>query len=514
MKGTCQLLLVEDDPIDAEVVTRLLDKSPRARFQIEWATTLDEAAQALAARRFQGVLLDLGLPGTSDLEALVRLRKASASTPIVVVTDLNVEEVALRALNHGAQDYLIKGTLTTDNLVRSIDYAAQRQCLVRKVTRTRSLLQRKNHRLARLYRTAHRFVDNVSHEFRTPLTVIKEYVALIRDGVVGAVSEEQRQMLTVVEDRADDLNTMVDDMLDVSKFEAGLLGVYRQRCNVADIVDRVRLALERKAAVKDVALEIDIDPDLPAVYCDPEKAGRILINLAINAIKFCGQPGRVALTGRAADGQGGVVLSVCDNGPGISAENREAIFRRFKQLSESVRSSTKGFGLGLSIAKELVELNLGEMMLESEPGRGSTFSFTLPPDDPPEVMRRYLARVADAHSGGAHVSLVRAALRAAVGLMRADEAGEFLCFLLRPGDLLFRTGAARWLVALPITVGEVKHFQERAEKAVAEANRNRIGEPLPELELECLGAWNVVHGAAHALATLQYELQSEELCHA
>jgi signal transduction histidine kinase len=157
-------------------------------------------------------------------------------------------------------------------------------------------LETKYQRLARLYRTAHQFVDNVSHEFRTPLTVIKEYVSLIREGIVGPVSDEQSKMLHVVEDRADDLNTMVDDMLDVSKLESGLLGVYRQECDIAQVLRHVRPALERKAVVKGVELQWDIEPGLPSIYCDPEKAGRVLINLSINAIKFCGQPGHVRIS--------------------------------------------------------------------------------------------------------------------------------------------------------------------------------------------------------------------------
>ena len=287
-------------------------------------------------------------------------------------------------LRQGAQDYLLKHEVEPKLLARSLRFAIERQrtaaleSCIEQLAAAQVLLKKKNRRLAKLNRTVHEFVDNVSHEFRTPLTVIKEYASLVKDGVVGAVSDEQKQMLTIVEDRADDLNTMVDDMLDVSKLEAGLLRVDRRICQVADIVARVWPARECKAAVRGVQLEFQLDPKLEAVFCDPEKAGRVLTNLVTNAIKFCGQPGRVWLNcDREPDGAG-VRLSVRDNGHGISPENQRAIFLRFKQLSESIRSSTKGFGLGLNIAKKLVELNLGEITVESEIGRGSTFAFTLP----------------------------------------------------------------------------------------------------------------------------------------
>src|SRR5690606_16188025 len=152
------------------------------------------------------------------------------------------------------------------------------------------LLKRKNRRLKRLYETAHRFVDNVSHEFRTPLTVIKEYVGLVHDGVLGGLSEEQADMLEVVTDRADDLNNMVNDMLDISKLDAGMLGLWRKTCNVSDMIERVRPSLERKSHLKQVAIEFDIPETLPQVFCDDEKIGRVIVNLAINAIKFSGDP--------------------------------------------------------------------------------------------------------------------------------------------------------------------------------------------------------------------------------
>jgi signal transduction histidine kinase len=354
-----------------------------------------------------------------------------------------------------------------------------------------ALLQKKNRRLANLSRTANEFVDNVSHEFRTPLTVIKEYASLVRDGLAGAVSDEQKRMLTVVEDRADDLNTMVDNMLDVSKLKSGLLGICRKNCQVEEILDRVRLGLERKAAVKDVELKFEVDPLLPVVFCDPEKAGRVLINLATNAIKFCGRPGHVWLScHREADGTG-VKLGVRDDGNGIDPENQQAIFRRFKQLGASIRSNTKGFGLGLSIAKQLIELNLGEIAIESQVGQGSTFSFTLPPADPREVLRRYLKWIDRRRNGSSQLVLLQAEIDESTSVTLADDGNLFLNHLLCSTDLLIRNRPTQWLVVLPVAEIEIADFRKRVEKEIREANRNRIREPLPEIRLKVLGAWCV-----------------------
>jgi signal transduction histidine kinase len=508
-----KVLLVEDDAGDAAIAKRLLAKSTRTQFHLEWAQTIAGAEDALKTDGFDVLLLDLGLPLVHGLEGLDRLHAVDARVPIIIVTDQNDEMMALRALQEGAQDYLIKGSLTTDNLVRAIRHATERQNLVSRLAEARIILENRNKRLAKLYRTAHKFVDNVSHEFRTPLTVIKEYVSIINDGIVGDVSDEQRQMLTVVEDRADDLNTMVDDMLDVSKLEAGLLGVYRKRCQAEEIVAHVRPSLERKASTKGVELEWDIGADLPPVYCDGEKAGRVLINLSINAIKFCGQPGHVRVScHRCVDG-GGIEISVTDNGPGISAENQQAIFRRFKQLSESVRSSTKGFGLGLSIAKELAEANLGEIRIDSQPGRGSTFSFTLPASDAPEIMRRYLHRIGEIRNSPQQLSLVRAGIDESTSKRLPDDVDTFLSCLLRYNDLLLRVGPQSWLIVLPVPECEVAAFRQRAAKALSDANRNRLVESLPTIHFEFLGSWQMA-ARRQMLAKLRAIVPSEEAVYA
>jgi signal transduction histidine kinase len=489
------VLLVEDNMSYAKLIKHGLTSAGAGNLGIEHVKRLSAAIECLERMQIDVAVVDLSLPDSSGCDTYQALRAAAPEVPIVVLTGLDDAHLALELLKQGAQDYLLKHEVEPKLLVRSLRYAIERhramvlQSQNEQLEEARALLESKNQRLAKLYRTAHQFVDNVSHEFRTPLTVIKEYVSLIRDGIVGPVSGEQSKMLHVVEDRADDLNTMVDDMLDVSKLESGLLGVYRQECEIAQILRHVRPALERKAVVKGVELQWNIEPGLPKIYCDPEKAGRVLINLSINAIKFCGQPGHVRIHCARDPDSSGVVVGVTDDGPGISAENQRVLFRRFKQLGESVRSSTKGFGLGLSIAKELAEANLGEVRVQSEIGRGSTFSFTLPPADPRDVIRRYLRRTMHSSQLSRHISLVEADVAESTDAALIDDAGEFLSCLLRYHDLLLKTGATRWLIALPVTQSLVESFVQRAEKAIGEANRNRLGDPLPAIAFHPLGTW-------------------------
>jgi hypothetical protein len=425
--------------------------------------------------------------------------------------------MALGVLDEGAQDYLAKDTMNPDGLARSIRYAVHRQRsvsenerLVKDLQESREQLEKKNRRVSKLYRTAHRFVDNVSHEFRTPLTVVKEYVSLMREGLLGPLNDEQRRFLDVVNDRADDLNHMVDDMLDVSKLEAGILTIYRTNDRLASIVRHVRVGLERRAALKDVELQIAIDDNLPAVFCDGEKIGRVIVNLVVNAIKFCGSPGRVRLDAQLNERDGEIVVNVSDNGQGISQKDLQVIFRRFKQLGPNPRGSTKGFGLGLSIAKELVRLNLGEMSVESSVGRGSTFSFTVPLDIPKEVMRRHLRRLQAHRSEGKTVSLVLVSVDSAID---PDSIGDLTMFLsgsLRRNDLLFYRGNARWLIVLPISESDLDAFFSRLRQAAADSNRNRFGQPLPTLEMNVLGNWSVDDDVNEMIASLENEAKAFE----
>ena len=406
-----KVLLIEQDPDDAHLVESALSRA-ETRFEVQWVSRLSEALDRLVRSRFDAVIADLSFPDSSKLDTVTRIRQRRTNVPIVVLTGLADNDAALVSLDLGAQDYLIKDRITPEVIDRAVRYAIQRQHnadmrrLLDQVRANEKLLAKKHRRLVRLYKTAHHSVDNVSHEFRTPLAVITEYVSLLRDGVVGPINKEQCRMLDIVADRSDDLNNMVDDMLDVSKLKAGMLSVNRGSCHVSKIINHIRVSLDRKAAIRKTQFSVIMDETLPQVYCDAHKVARVIVNLVVNAIKFCGEPGKVQLWARNDHESSQAVIGVTDNGPGIEQEDLSAIFKRFKQLESQPSGSTRGFGLGLAIAKQLVDLNLGRLTVESHCGIGSTFSFTLPFATPASVMPRYLNRLRRGRSGPSFISLV------------------------------------------------------------------------------------------------------------
>ncbi|MCP4887220.1 MAG: hybrid sensor histidine kinase/response regulator [Planctomycetaceae bacterium] len=491
--GPTRILFIEDSAVYERLVTQALAKRS-CDFKFDIARNLGDGIEKLKSETFDIILSDLGLPDASGLDVVRKLRRDFDSMPLVVLTGLDDESVAMQALDVGAQDYLRKSELTAEGLIRALRYAIQRHQnsvmreLVEELHASREMLRTKNKRLEELNRHAHQFVDNVSHDFRTPLTVIKEYVSLISEGIVGDVNAEQCRMLNTVEDRADDLNTMVDDMLDVSKMEAGVLSVCRKKCTAQEIFDRVHPNLEKKASLRDVNLDIHIAPDLPDLYCDREKAARVMINLVVNAIKFCGTPGRVVVSAVHLPKTNEVEIRINDNGPGIAPELLTSIFGRFKQIDTVPSSqSTKGFGLGLSIAKELSRLNFGNINVESEVGQGSTFAFTIPCNDPVAVVSKFLAQGFPGDRKPQRLHFFTATLTDASCLNVAHEIDNLFGYIAREDELLFRLSEKRWLLITPMADKTVQNYIDNIQSTHDQISRNRPLGPLPKTMIQSIG---------------------------
>lgn len=352
-------------------------------------------------------------------------------------------------------------------------------------------LEDRNKRLVELYRTAHQFVDNVSHEFRTPLTVIREYADVLQDGGLGEVNDEQSEYLNIIVQRAEDLSVMVNDILDISKIESDILRMVRKFCSIDDVFARVRGMLERKALANHVTLEMHNNSDLPLVFCDMEKIGRVLVNLVVNALKFTDPGGRVTVQAQFDEVESVVEVQVADTGCGIAPENLEIIFKRFKQVHQGSRNSSKGFGLGLSIVRELVHLNLGEVRVASELGRGSVFTFTLPVEDPKVLMRQYLRTMRHFRAGANHVSLLTLETPPTSSGDVLHEINEVLVEQMRRGDLLLRSGNNEWLLIAVITESSVGRLIARLKEAYAAARYGRERLPLPSLRIEARGTIDV-----------------------
>jgi signal transduction histidine kinase len=506
-----RILLIKDDESFARIVESALKalKSIRA---VTHVTSVAAALHELAHQNCDIALTDLTLPDAVELESVDRLQTFSPELPLIVLTSHESHELTLQTLHAEAQDYIIKDLMNPKTLERIIWHAIERHSirtenarLIGELETQKKQLNLKNTQLQQLVETAHRFVDNVSHEFRTPLTVVREYASLMSDGALGRITPQQTEFLDVIRYRVDDLNTMVDDMLDSSKLAAGIMGMHRVSTPPTEIVDRPLSGLALKAQVRGVELVLEPEHDLPHVFCDPEKAGRVVTNLVSNAITFCEDgTGRVLVAMRHLTDQRDVEISVADNGPGIDSDGLNRMFGRFQQLGTGTQSSTKGFGLGLNIARELVDQNFGTITVESTVDVGTTFRFTIPVDDWPEIVRRYAVRLSQKDSA-ASIVVVRALAHDTHGQSCRKDIDAFWRYTEKQADLVRRTGSLEWTLLFASDLNELPQIIEGFLVDHAKVNRNRT-KPMPDLTFTTVGCFAVADGNDALLAAVSVDV--------
>ena len=221
------------------------------------------------------------------------------------------------------------------------------------------------------------FLANMSHELRTPLNAILGYTELITDDIYGPPSDKVREVLGRVQTNGRHLLALINEVLDLAKIEAGELELEIADYSMPEIVQTVVTATGSLAAEKNLALEVDLPPDLPSGTGDERRIVQVLLNLVGNAIKFTDE-GRIDISVAAENGAFDV--QVADTGPGIAPEDQEKIFQEFQQVDSTSTKEKGGTGLGLAIARRIVEMHGGRIWIESAVGHGSTFRFSLPLD--------------------------------------------------------------------------------------------------------------------------------------
>ena len=229
------------------------------------------------------------------------------------------------------------------------------------------------------------FVAIVSHELRTPLATISNVLSNALAGVWGELSDEARTEFKTGHTNAKRLANVVSNLLDMSTIRAGRVSLEKSQVDMPGLIHSVTESVKANAKKKGVALRTSYDPYLGLVFCDPEMIVRIVTNLVGNAIKFTEDGGTISIA--VQNGREDILVSVSDTGDGIALENQARIFERFQQVDRTYGTGEKGTGLGLAISKELVELHGGTLVVESDLGRGSTFSFTLPVYSREELLR-------------------------------------------------------------------------------------------------------------------------------
>ena len=222
------------------------------------------------------------------------------------------------------------------------------------------------------------FISMVSHELRTPLNSINGFLEIVLESPVGPLNERQREFLNYARVSTQQLTTLVEDILFISKADSGQFTLRLEQVDVRKLAAQAVQALQAAADKAQVTLAVQVAPALPRLHADGLRLQQVLSNLLGNAIKFSPPESQVLLTVAGLE-DGGFTFSVADQGRGVPLEDHARIFERFYQSDSSVRNRSGGYGLGLSIAKLIVEQHNGRIWVESAPGEGATFSFTIPP---------------------------------------------------------------------------------------------------------------------------------------
>jgi signal transduction histidine kinase len=365
MNKPLKVLLVEDNASDARLLREMFSKEAPGSFELSHLTHMQQAEARLAKGDIDIVLLDMGLPDGHGLETLRRARAASPEVVMIVMTGVEDEALAAGALKEGAQDYLIKGQIENRALPRALRHAIERQRMQVETDLIR------NHQVE--------FLSHVSHELRSPLTSIYSFSTIIADGLAGETTPQQGEYLQIILRNVRQLQSMIEDLLEITQAHAGKLSVELHSVSVNEAIGYAVDTLRGTATEKENTLFFDPSADLPAAYADPTRVRQILTILLDNAMKFTPTGGAVTVSARPYEKDENLLLvEVSDTGCGIGAEAAEHIFEHLYQVTDPGRAGRRGLGLGLYIAKDLVTRLGGDIWVTSEQEKGSNFFFTLP----------------------------------------------------------------------------------------------------------------------------------------
>jgi len=371
--ASLKILLVEDNPGDARLLSELLQEAGPKFASMQHAGRLDQALEMLCQSSFDVILLDLSLPDSQGLETVTRAKHAVGHVPLIVLTGLGDEELAVKAVKCGAQDYLVKDEVTAQWITRSITYAIER--------RRSEWIEQERRSLQTAVRGMDEMLAVVAHDLRIPLASLRMTSELLMDD--ECLDDQQTQkFLDMIHSEVLRMARMVDDILEAARLESARA---KWQWTFVDVHRVCQDAIEVVTPwVKEKPIEIGwryVEPHRP-FRGDADAVRRLLVNLLSNAIKYTSR-GRILIhvTNETRGGQEWIGFSVRDTGAGIPESIANHLGRAFA-LNEGVVDSVviKGVGLGLAICKGIAAAHGGYIAFSSIPGEGSTFTAQLRAD--------------------------------------------------------------------------------------------------------------------------------------
>lgn len=370
MDSTRKILLVEDNETHAHLIQRYLRKAASSDNQVEQATTISEALEKLNAVRFDAVLLDLSLPDSPIHETLEQIIPHTTTVPVIVLTSLNDIDFANKAVQQGAQDYLVKSDLSKEGLERAIRYAIERK-------RAQCQLQTYADELKESNQHLQSFAHTLAHEVRSPLTVVSGTLQIIRQKYANAIDADTMGLVENSLTAISGMTQLIESLLEFS--QASEQNSSFGPVPLESLLFHVRAIVQ--PMFDDVGGKLIYD-SLPTIYGNEVQLRQLLQNLIVNAVKYRrDEPLRVYVS--CLEGDDAWTLTVRDNGCGIADKDQQRIFAAFTRLEGTGHIS--GVGIGLAFCKRIVDNHHGTINVESEVGAGSQFHVKLPKSQEQEL---------------------------------------------------------------------------------------------------------------------------------
>lgn len=384
--GSLKLLVVDDDETDYYIIHKLLKKIDTFELEVNRAENFTGAIEAIRNNEYDILFFDFMLGQHTGLDLLKIIREDITDeeihemTPVIFLTGVDDQKIVIEAMQHGVSDFLKKKDLSAGSIKRTLTNVMEKHRLRVSVAEQRRYLEDANKKLKRKNKEIQSFYQTVSHEIKTPLTSAREFIAIVSDGLAGAIiNEEQQEYLRMAKESCDQMVLCINDLLDVTRLETGKMALKVDSHSLKEITRKAVDSMALVAKQKGISLSETSSSWSPSVRVDCNRMQQVITNLLNNALKFTPEGGEITVSlDRYADNQDYAAISVTDTGCGISDKDQQQIFNRLYQVNHDSVGSYGGLGLGLSICQELISLHNGEIFVESELNIGSRFTFTLP----------------------------------------------------------------------------------------------------------------------------------------
>lgn len=378
------VLVVDDDPMIRQLLNEALTMEG---YQATTAEDGEKALQALEKHAVDVIITDLSMPGMNGLELIRRTNIDHPHVPKIIITGAGTLENAIEAIRIGAYDYIRK-PLNLGELWIVLDRAVKNRSLVLSNLKYQQQLQESNQRLeqrvkertdelVRSMRMKDDFLSHLSHEILTPLAPLKGYLSIMHQNL--ADSETVAESLDAARKEAARLHQLLEGLINLSRLVTGETGLMKMSTDLNSCIEKIMESEREKADRKELVLTATLDRELPCFQADASKIEQVVTSLLSNAIKFSETGGTVTLSSFRRGKQ--VILQVSDSGIGIPLAEQTRVFDAFYQVDGSTRRKHGGIGIGLSLARKLVELHGGGIDLESTTGNGTTVTVTIPLSD-------------------------------------------------------------------------------------------------------------------------------------